>query len=52
MPGGGRLDMQKNDQGVWTVTTEPMKPGIYQYTFNVDGMRITDPLLPFGGGRR
>ena len=35
--------MQKNDQGVWTVTTEPMKPGIYQYTFNVDGMRITDP---------
>ena len=42
-PGGGRLDMLKNDQGVWTVTTEPMKPGIYQYTFNVDGMRITDP---------
>jgi enterochelin esterase family protein len=35
--------MQKNDQGVWTATTEPMKPGIYQYTFNVDGMRMTDP---------
>jgi len=42
-PGGGRLDMQKSEQGVWTATTEPMKPGIYQYTFNVDGMRITDP---------
>ena len=42
-PGGGRLDMQKNDQGVWSATTEPMKPGIYQYTFIVDGMRITDP---------
>ena len=40
---GGRLDMQKNDQGVWTLTTEPMKPGIYQYTFSVDGMRIPDP---------
>lgn len=42
-PGGNRLDMLKNDQGIWSVTTEPMKPGIYQYTFYVDGMRITDP---------
>lgn len=42
-PAGGRLEMQKDEQGVWTVTTEPMKPGIYQYTFSVDGMRITDP---------
>jgi enterochelin esterase family protein len=43
-PGGARLDMQKNEQGIWTATTpEPMKPGIYQYTFNVDGLRIPDP---------
>jgi enterochelin esterase-like enzyme len=36
--------MQKNEQGVWTATTpEPMKPGIYQYTFSVDGLRIPDP---------
>jgi enterochelin esterase-like enzyme len=43
-PGGARLDMQKNEQGVWTATTpEPMKPGIYQYTFSVDGLRIPDP---------
>lgn len=42
-PGGGRLEMKKNDEGVWTATTEPMQPGIYQYAFNVDGMRITDP---------
>ena len=42
--GGARLDMQKNEQGVWTVTTpEPLKPGIYQYTFSVDGLRIPDP---------
>ena len=42
--GGARLDMQKNEQGVWTATTpEPMKPGIYQYTFSVDGLRIPDP---------
>jgi enterochelin esterase-like enzyme len=43
-PGGARLDMQKNEQGVWTATTpEPMTPGIYQYTFSVDGLRIPDP---------
>ncbi len=44
-PGGAaRLDMQKNEQGIWTATTpEPMKPGIYQYTFSVDGLRIADP---------
>lgn len=42
-PEGGRLNMQKDEQGVWSVTTEPMKPGIYQYAFNVDGLRITDP---------
>src|SRR3954470_19698810 len=42
-PGGGRLDMHKDDQGVWTATTEPVKPGIYQYTFDVDGLRISDP---------
>jgi len=42
--GGARLDMQKDEQGVWSATTpEPLKPGIYQYTFNVDGMRIPDP---------
>ena len=42
--GGARLDMQKNEQGVWIATTaDPMPPGIYQYTFNVDGMRIPDP---------
>jgi enterochelin esterase family protein len=42
-PEGGRFDMKKNEQGAWTLSTEPMKPGIYQYTFNVDGLRITDP---------
>jgi enterochelin esterase family protein len=42
--GGPRLDMQKNEQGVWSATTaESLPPGIYQYTFNVDGMRIPDP---------
>jgi hypothetical protein len=42
-PVGARLPMEKNEQGVWTATSEPMKPGIYQYSFSVDGARFTDP---------
>lgn len=42
-PEGGRLNLQKDEQGVWSVTTDPMQPGIYQYVFNVDGLRIPDP---------
>lgn len=38
------LDLQKNSStGVWEVTTQPMKPEIYGYTFAVDGQRTLDP---------
>ena len=46
---GPRLPMRKSDattgaeQGVWSVTTDPLKPDIYTYSFQVDGMTITDP---------
>ncbi|MDQ1473347.1 MAG: hypothetical protein QOJ99_4827 [Bryobacterales bacterium] len=40
---GQRLAMQKDDQGVWTVTTESMKPDMYGYAFNVDGASFNDP---------
>ena len=40
---GQRLAMQKDEQGVWTTTTEPMKPDMYGYTFNVDGATFNDP---------
>src|SRR5271170_3790933 len=39
--------MQKDDQGVWTVTTDPLDPDIYSYSFLVDGLRINDPANPF-----
>ncbi len=42
--------MQKDEQGVWSVTTEPMKPDIYAYSFSVDGLRTIDlanPLLKY-----
>jgi enterochelin esterase-like enzyme len=40
---GQPLAMEKNEQGVWSVTSAPMKPGIYDYSFNVDGARFNDP---------
>ena len=38
-----RLDMTKQDNGVWTVTTGPLNPELYSYSLNVDGQRIVDP---------
>jgi enterochelin esterase-like enzyme len=35
--------MQKDQSGVWSLTTSPLPPGIYVYTFLVDGLTITDP---------
>src|SRR5262245_8546199 len=30
--GGKRLPMTKNEQGVWSVTSDPMEPDIYAYS--------------------
>jgi enterochelin esterase family protein len=38
--------MQENDQGVWSITTDPMEPDIYNYSFSVDGLGISDPANP------
>ena len=35
--------LQKDDQGVWSFTTEPLAPDIYVYAFNVDGLHLIDP---------
>uniref|UniRef100_Q01VW5 Putative esterase n=1 Tax=Solibacter usitatus (strain Ellin6076) TaxID=234267 RepID=Q01VW5_SOLUE len=43
---GERLAMQKDEQGVWSVTTGTLKPDIYSYSFQVDGMTVTDPSNP------
>src|SRR4051812_33105017 len=32
------LDMTKDDKGVWSYTTEPLKPSSYQYWFIMDGL--------------
>ena len=38
--------MQKDDQGVWSLTTDPLEPDLYAYSFNVDGLRVIDPANP------
>ena len=40
---GKPLPMTKNDKGIWTVKTDPVKPDIYPYCFVVDGIRVMDP---------
>ena len=42
--GLGRLPMTRDEQGVWTATAPPLPPDIYQYTFNVDGVSVLDPV--------
>jgi enterochelin esterase-like enzyme len=35
--------MQKDDQGVWSITTAPLAPDYYGYSFVADGVRLLDP---------
>jgi enterochelin esterase-like enzyme len=43
----GTNTMQRDEQGVWSSTTEPLNPDIYSYSFLVDGLRINDPANSF-----
>ena len=36
------FEMQRNERGVWSVTTPPLRSEIYSYNFIVDGVRICD----------
>lgn len=38
--------MEKDAQGVWSLTTEPLPPDLYVYSFLVDGLRVLDPGNP------
>ncbi len=41
--GAEPVSMQKDDQGVWSVTTAPLSPDYYGYSFVADGVRLIDP---------
>jgi len=38
--------MQKDDAGVWSVTTDPLEPDYYGYSFVTDGVGLIDPRNP------
>ena len=37
------ISMQKDEQGVWSVTTEPLEPDFYIYSIIADGVPLVDP---------
>lgn len=47
MDAPGTADLTKDDQGVWSFTSESLKPELYSYSFIVDGLKTTDPNNPF-----
>ena len=50
---GPKVDMEKQPDGFWTVTTQPLVPGLHYYVFNIDGADASDPGSKafFGGSR-
>jgi enterochelin esterase family protein len=50
---GPKVDMEKQADGYWTVTTAPIVPGLHYYVINVDGLDASDPgsRAYFGGSR-
>lgn len=40
------LEMKRGKHGIWSVTVGPVDPGIYDYSFLVDGEQVIDPSNP------
>jgi enterochelin esterase-like enzyme len=43
LPNQGSGKMTRDDNGLWSVTIGPLAPDIYGYSFNVDGVTLSDP---------
>ena len=43
---GPKIDMVKQSDGFWTVTTPPLVPGFHYYTLIIDGADVSDPSYP------
>src|SRR5690606_32238282 len=50
---GKLYDMEKDSEGIWTVTTAPQDPGFHYYSLVIDGFKFADPASEsfFGTGR-
>lgn len=47
IPAVGRgVAMRQGNDGVWELTLGPLDPGAYRYNFDVDGVRVIDPVNP------
>lgn len=46
LEGAKPLPMQKDAQGVWSVTTDALPPDLYGYRFSSDGIGSIDPVNP------
>jgi enterochelin esterase family protein len=45
-PGGAKVLMTKDAQGIWSVTTDPLPPEWWGYAFLVNGTKTLDPQNP------
>src|SRR5512147_975095 len=50
---GPKVEMVKQPDGFWTITTPPLVPGLHYYTLVIDGAEVSDPGSQafFGGGK-
>jgi enterochelin esterase-like enzyme len=50
---GPKLEMARQPDGFWTVTTAPLAPGLHYYTVVIDGAEVSDPNSTsfFGGSK-
>ncbi|WP_204524811.1 alpha/beta hydrolase-fold protein [Confluentibacter citreus] len=50
---GKLYDMQKDDKGLWMVTTDPQVPGFHYYSLVIDDFKFADPASEsfYGTGR-
>lgn len=50
---GPKVEMVKQPDGYWTVTTPPLVPGLHYYTLVIDGAEVSDPGSHafFGGSK-
>lgn len=46
LEGTKRTAMLRDDRGIWSVTTAPLEPDLYGYSFVADGVNLLDPSNP------
>ncbi len=42
----GRVALSKDESGVWSAAAGPIEPGVWEYTYTIDGVQTIDPGNP------